>query len=153
MLLTQITFLHINTHRCTKNNQTILLKLLIILLFNYAVLFLVENFVVLILFVNLSLLLNEGPSRCTMTESSLACLFLYFFSYSTFFCPFFSLPPSRPVNPTDRSTKNLLFVHHIAECDIKNGRVFFLFFFVNCTSQKGQSRERRGSNGNKKGGK
>lgn len=153
MLLTQITFLHINTHRCTKKNQTISLKLLIILLFNYAVFFLVENFVVLILFVNLSILLNEEPSRCTMTESSLACLFLYFFSYSTFFCPFFSLPPSRPANPTDRSTKNLLFVHHIAESDIKNGRVFFYFLFFKLQITKGAVQRKERQQGKQKGWK
>lgn len=84
--------------------------------------------------------LNEGPSplRHDWVISCLPVFIRPLINHSLFFSlslsrSFALLPslhPSQscPVNPTDRSTKSLLYIHHIAESDIKNGRVFFLFF-------------------------
>lgn len=103
--------------------------------------FLVENFVVLILFVNLSLLLNEGPGRCTMRVISCLLVFTLFLIFHVLLS--FFLSPSQ-LTPLTGQLKTFCLCIILLNVTLKMGGFFpFLFFKLYITKGAVQRKERQ----------
>lgn len=152
-----------------QKTHTILLKLLIILLFNYA---LFSSFLktLLSLFYSFTFASSKWRAKPVMPWLSnllLACFYTFsHLPHSSVFFLSLSHPvvlllyfhPSTHLNlilltPLTGQLKNLLFIHHIAESDIKNGSVFFLFFFLKLRITKGTVQRKERQQGKQKGWK